>query len=68
MKKLRDLGSREDRNILELKINEMMINDLSKISQGGVILLKALNSFSPRFFSFFDPALLGSPGKIAKIS
>jgi hypothetical protein len=31
MKKLRDLGSREDRNILELKIDEAMISNLFKI-------------------------------------
>jgi tRNA(Ile)-lysidine synthase TilS/MesJ len=32
MKKLRDLGSREDRNILELKIDEVMVSDLPEIS------------------------------------
>jgi hypothetical protein len=32
MKKLRDLNSRKDRNILELKMNEIIISDLSKIS------------------------------------
>jgi hypothetical protein len=32
MKKLRDLGSRENRNILELEMNEIMVNDLPKIS------------------------------------
>jgi tRNA(Ile)-lysidine synthase TilS/MesJ len=32
MKKLRDLGSRKDRNIFELKMDEMIVNDLSKMS------------------------------------
>jgi hypothetical protein len=31
IKKLRDLGNREDRNILELKMDEVMINDLFKV-------------------------------------
>jgi hypothetical protein len=31
MKKLRDLSNWKDRNILELKMNEMMVNDLSEV-------------------------------------
>jgi hypothetical protein len=45
MKKLRDLGSREDRNILEFKIDKML-------SDKQFPALRALNSFSFRSFSF----------------
>jgi len=45
MKKLRDLNSRENRNILELEINEML-------SDRQLPILKALNFFSSRLFSF----------------
>ena len=45
MKKLRDLGSREDRNILELEMDEMLLN-------GQLPVLGTLNSFSSRL-SFF---------------
>jgi hypothetical protein len=31
MKKLRDLGSRENRNILEFEMDEMMVSDLPKV-------------------------------------
>jgi len=31
MKKLRDLGSREDRNILELEMDEVMVSDLFEV-------------------------------------
>jgi hypothetical protein len=31
MKKLRDLSNRKDRNILELKMDEIMINNLPEI-------------------------------------
>jgi hypothetical protein len=48
MKKLRDLGSREDRNILEFEIDEILSN-------GQLLTLKALNSFSSRSFSFIVP-------------
>jgi tRNA(Ile)-lysidine synthase TilS/MesJ len=67
IKKLRDLGNRKDRNILELKIDEMMISNLPKILQKGIILLKALNSLSPRSFSFFNPALLGFSDRNVKV-
>jgi tRNA(Ile)-lysidine synthase TilS/MesJ len=67
MKKLRDLGSREDRNILELEMNEVMVSDLLEMSQKGVISSGALNSPSPRFSFFLDPALLGSPGRSVKV-
>jgi hypothetical protein len=33
----------------------------------GVILLKALNSLSPRSFSFFNPAFLGFPGRSVEV-
>jgi hypothetical protein len=32
MKKLRDLDSRKDRNILELEMDEVMVSDLFEIS------------------------------------
>jgi tRNA(Ile)-lysidine synthase TilS/MesJ len=67
MKKLRDLGNREDRNILELKINKIIISDLPEISQDRVILLETLNSPSPRFSSFLNPALLDSPNRNVKV-
>jgi hypothetical protein len=70
MKKLRDLGSREDRNILELEIDEML-------SDGQLPALKALNSSSPRLSSFTVPVgerftdpflgLLNSPGRSAEV-
>jgi hypothetical protein len=45
MKKLRDLDSRENRNILELEIDEIL-------SDKQFLALKALNFFSSRPFSF----------------
>ena len=52
MKKLRDLGSRENRNILEFEINEMLSNRQFSV-------LKALNSLSSRPFSFIVPVKKG---------
>jgi hypothetical protein len=81
MKKLRDLGSREDRNILELKMDKAIVSDLPEILQEGnrqLPALKALNSPSPRPSSFTVPfgegstnpffKLLDSPGKNAEMS
>jgi hypothetical protein len=51
------------KNILNLKMNELAADAVKEIN----ILLKAFNSPSSRFFSFFNPALLGSPNKIVKI-
>ena len=48
MKKLRDLSSRKDRNILELKINEIL-------SDRQLFTLRALNFPSPRSSSFTVP-------------
>jgi hypothetical protein len=48
MKKLRDLGSRKDRNILELEIDKML-------SDRQLPVPKTLNFFSPRPFSFTVP-------------
>jgi hypothetical protein len=45
MKKLRDLGSRENRNILELEIDKIL-------SDKQLLVLKTLNSLSPRSSSF----------------
>jgi hypothetical protein len=41
-----------------LEMDEFIVN-IAK----GIILLGTLNSFSPRFFFFFDPALLGFSSK-----
>jgi hypothetical protein len=73
------LGRREDQNILELEMDEMLtdgtaivegleMDELVIIAVKGVILSEALNSFSPRFFSFLNPALLGSPDRSVKVS
>jgi hypothetical protein len=51
------------KNILNLEMNELAADAVKKVN----ILLEALNSPLPRFFSFFNPALLGSPNKTAKI-
>jgi hypothetical protein len=67
MKKLRDLGNRKDRNILEFKMDEIMISNLSEMLQKRIILLEILNSLSPRSSSFFNSALLGFPGKSVKV-
>jgi hypothetical protein len=48
MKKLRDLGSREDRNIFEFEMDEML-------SDGQFLVLRILNFFSFRSFSFTVP-------------
>jgi hypothetical protein len=52
------------KNILDLKIDELAADAAERVN----ILLKVLNSFSSRFFSFIDPALLGSPGKSVEMS
>jgi hypothetical protein len=44
---MRDLNNRKTRNIFELKMNEIVADTVKRI-----ILLKALNSPSPRSFSF----------------
>jgi hypothetical protein len=48
IKKLRDLGNRENRNILEFKINKILSNR-------QFLVLRALNFFSPRSFFFIVP-------------
>jgi tRNA(Ile)-lysidine synthase TilS/MesJ len=73
MKKLRDLGNREDRNILELELDKIV--ELK--SDGQLPALKALNSLSPRPSSFTvlvgkgftNPffRLLNFPGKNAEM-
>jgi hypothetical protein len=40
-----------------------MISDLPEMLQERIVLLRALNSFSPRSFSFINPAFLGFPGR-----
>jgi len=53
MKKLRDLDNRKNRNILEFKINEIMIESVKILERDRQFpALKALNSFSPRLSSF----------------
>jgi len=60
IKKLRDLGSREDRNILELKIDEFAAAAAKE--DGQFPIPGALNSPSPRPSSF--TALVGGEGFI----
>jgi hypothetical protein len=48
---LRDLGSRKDRNIFKLEIDEIMANNIIKGNR-QLSILKILNSLSPRSFSF----------------
>jgi hypothetical protein len=77
MKKLRDLGSRKDRNIFKLEIDEIMTDNIIKKNRQFPIL-KILNSFSPRpsFFTvpigkrFTNPffGLLNSFNKSVKVS
>jgi hypothetical protein len=67
IKKLRDLSSRENRNILELKMDEIMTSNFSETFQKGIILLEAFSSLSSRFFSYLNPALLGFFGKNVKV-
>jgi hypothetical protein len=68
LKRLRDLSDRENQNILKLEINEMVeLESFLAEDMGKVISSKALNSFSPRTFSFLNPALLGSLGFPNKI-
>jgi hypothetical protein len=70
---MRDLNNRKARNILELKVNEIVADAVK-----GVILLEALNSPSPRSSSFTNLAvreestdsffrLLDSPGRNAEM-
>jgi hypothetical protein len=59
---MRELGDRENQNILNLEMNEMVSN-LSEILQKRIILLEALNFPSPRFFSFINPAFLNFPDR-----
>jgi hypothetical protein len=79
MKKLRDLDSRENRNILKLEIDKIMTEGIKILKRDRQFLtLKALNSPSPRPSSFTvsvekerftDPffRLLDSPGKNAEM-
>jgi hypothetical protein len=48
---LRDLGSRKDRNILKLEINEIMADNVVE-RNGQFFVLKVLNFPSPRPFFF----------------
>jgi hypothetical protein len=53
LKKMRDLSNREARNILELKVDEMIVESVKILEKDRQFLaLKALNSLSPRSFSF----------------
>jgi len=63
---MRELEDREDQNIFNLEMDEM-VNDLPEVLQKEVILLRALNSLSPRSFSFINPAFLGSLGRSVKV-
>jgi hypothetical protein len=52
-KRIKEFGRRENQNILKLEINEIIIEGV-KISEKDrqLLILKALNSFLPRFFFF----------------
>jgi hypothetical protein len=56
--RLRVLKDREMRNIAELEINEIITKNIRVILSLGI-----LNSPSPRFSSFLNPALLDSQNK-----
>jgi hypothetical protein len=56
-KKLRDIRDKKMRNIINLKIDEIL-------SEAPAKPAKILNPFSSRSSSFFNLALLNSPGKI----
>jgi predicted nucleic acid-binding Zn-ribbon protein len=51
LKKMRDLGDRETQNIFKLEVDEIL-------SEIPVKPVEILNLFSPRSFSFLNPALL----------
>lgn len=55
-KKLRDMGDREMKNILDLEMDEMLLG-------APIEPAEVLNPSSPRSPSFLDPALLGSPDR-----
>jgi hypothetical protein len=65
LRRLKELGQREDQNILELEIDEMITEGLPDPLDGfeGVVSSGALNSPSPRSSSFLDPALLDSQNR-----
>lgn len=77
LKRVRDLSEREDQNILELELDEMVeLESFSVEGTEGVIPevgemsseapaepAEVLNPSSPRSSSFLDPALLGSPDR-----
>jgi hypothetical protein len=76
MKKLRDLGSRKNRNILKLEIDEIMADNIMK-ENGQLSVLKTLNFLSPRPSFFTVPIgeesinpffrLLDSPNRSTKV-
>jgi hypothetical protein len=79
LKRIKELERREDQNILELEVDEMLtdsiavmkglkMNELIAITIKGVILSGALNSLSPRSFSFLNPALLDFSDRNVKVS
>jgi hypothetical protein len=78
LKRIKELGRREDQNILELEMDEMLtdgaavvegleMDELVATAAEGVISSGALNSPSPRSSSFLDPALLGSPDRSVEV-
>ena len=53
LKRIKELGRRENQNILELEIDEIMIKDIKIPERDGQFLtLRALNFFSFRSFFF----------------
>jgi hypothetical protein len=59
LKRIKELGRREDQNILELKINKIMTEGIKILKRDKQFpILKALNSSSPRL-SFFTVLIGG---------
>jgi len=79
LKRIKKFGRRENQNILELEIDEMITESVNILERNGQLSIpKALNSFSPRFSfftvfakreGFIDPffRFLDSPGKSAEM-
>jgi hypothetical protein len=54
VQKFRKFDRREEQNIFELEIDEIMADEAIE-GDGQLLVLKILNSFSSRFFSFTVP-------------
>jgi hypothetical protein len=78
LKRIKELKRRKNQNILELKMDKILTDNAAVVGGlemdefiiiiiEGVILSGALNSLSPRFSFFFNPAFLDSPNKSAEM-